>query len=91
MYIKTSVQNSVFKRKTSFAKDQGNIAFTIQSLILNVSIVLCWLPVNIINLLMVVMDRYSMQAVVWATIAIMPINSVIYPLLFIIATLRKQN
>ena len=91
MYIEISVQNSVFTFKTSFGKEQGNIAFTTQIVILNVSIVLCWLPVNITNFLMLVMDRFSMQAVAWVTIAIMPINSVIYPLVFIITTFRKKN
>ena len=53
--------------------------------------VLCWIPSGIIYLVTMSLDKYPIKLVIWSTIALTPINSVVNPIVFIIASVRCHN
>ncbi len=52
--------------------------------------ILCWLPSSIIFLVSLYLDTYPVEMVVWVTVAIMPMNSVADPVIFL-TILFKEN
>ena len=77
-------QHNIFRQRTK-------VSVVIQLLIVTASNVACWIPANIIYLISLYMSKYSKELMVWTTIAITPINSVINPFLFIVTTIRKNQ
>ena len=66
---------------------------TIKNLILQVMVVtssnlLCWLPSDIIYISSLFQSKYSTDLVIWTTIAVTPINSIINPVVFIVTTIK---
>ena len=62
---------------------------TVQLIIISFSNILCWFPSSTIFLISLFVGQYPPSMVLWTTILIIPINSIVNPLIFIIATLRK--
>ncbi len=60
-----------------------------QLLVLTFSNIVCWLPSSVIYIYSVFASDYPLSMLVWTTIAIMPINSVINPFVLIVVTVRK--
>ncbi len=52
---------------------------------------LCWIPCNIIFLTAWFLDTYPIEMVMWATIVIMPLNSLTIPLVFLGTYIRKMK
>ena len=63
----------------------------VQLVILTSSNIICWIPANIVNLSSLYMETYSTDLLIWTTIIVTPVNSLINPLLFIITTIRKAT
>ena len=63
----------------------------IQIFIVTVSNVLCWIPSGIIYLVALFLKKYPVDLIIWSTIAITPINSVINPVVFIVANFRSHK
>lgn len=57
--------------------------------VISISSLLYWIPANIIYLAAVMMDRYPMEMVEWSMVAVVPIYSVVYPLVFIGTSARS--
>ena len=53
--------------------------------------VLCWIPSGIIYLVTMSLEKYPINLAIWSTIAITPINSVINPIVFIVANVRSHK
>ena len=69
---------------------------TIKNLILQVMVVtssnlLCWLPSDIIYISSLFQSKYSTDLVIWTTIAVTPINSIINPVVFIVTTIKLST
>ena len=69
---------------------KGNLNIITQLFIVTISNILCWLPANIIYITAMFLDRYSTDLIIWTTVGVMPINSVINPVVFTIVCLRKN-
>ena len=54
-----------------------------QIVILTLSCILCWVPVNVMLISIQFMDTYSIEMVIWVTVFAGSINSVVYPLMFL--------
>ena len=58
----------------------------LQIIILTVSNIICWIPSGIIYLTLVFLDKYSIGIALWTPVVITPINSIVNPIIFSIAT-----
>lgn len=68
---------------------RSNVALIIQIVIVTSSNIFCWIPSSIIYVLSMFMKEYPIDMIIWITIAVTPINSIINPLVYISTTLRK--
>ena len=71
------------------SKSQSNVSLIIQLLTITVSNVICWVPSSIIFVMSMFMQTYPTEMLIWTSVAVVPINSIINPVVFIITTLRK--
>ena len=67
----------------------SKITFVVQVLILIISPVICWIPSDIIYIMSIALHTFPIDMVVWTNINITTINSIIYPLVFVITTFKK--
>ena len=72
------------------SKNQNAISMTIQLIIITGSNILCWIPSITIHTIPMFMDQYPINMIIWTTVAVSPINSIINPIVFIMAVIRKQ-
>ena len=63
----------------------------IQIFVVTVSNIICWIPSGIIDLVALFLKKYPINLIIWSTIAITPINSVINPIVFIVANFRSHK
>ena len=63
----------------------------VQLELLTSSNIVCWVPANIVYLSSLYMERYSIDLLIWKTIIVTPVKSLINPLLFIITTIKKTT
>ena len=69
---------------------QKSIAPYVQICILMFSNVLCWILGNMIYSVSVFMDQYPIHMMMWTTVLVSPINSVIHPIVFILIVSKKS-
>ena len=91
MYIllyKKTKQTKMIKE----AKSKKNTSsMIIHLVIITFSNILCWFPTNITYIAAMVMTTYPIDLVLWTVITVLPCNSIINPLVFIISTLKKKH
>ena len=82
--------NKVKSSKESVGKGKTNSIKTIMSqlLLTSTSNIMCWFPTNAIYLSAMYLSTYPIDLVIWATVIVMPINSVINPCVFVVTNLR---
>ena len=66
-----------------------NISLLIQLIVVTFSNVLCWVPANIIYIITMVSPTYPIDLVIWMTVFVVPLNSIINPTAFISTYFRK--
>lgn len=62
-----------------------------QLVIVSVSNVICWCPTSILYISAMFLPRYPVHLVIWATVCVTPMNSVINPLVFMSTTWKKAS
>ena len=75
--------------KESLSKKKSSVGLIVQIIVITGSNILCWIPSSIIYLASVFFTSYPIEKIMWTIIIVVPINSVINPLVFIVTTLRK--
>ncbi len=65
-----------------------NLTMILQLVVVTASNILCWIPFDIIYILSLFLLRYPVEMVIWTTIAVTPINSVVNPLVFIATSIN---
>ena len=68
---------------------ESNISLMFQLILITLSNILCWFPVNIIYVSIMFLPRYPLNLLIWSTIIILPLNSIINPCVFIYTSIRK--
>ena len=71
------------------SRKQSNVPLIFQIIIVTASNILCWIPSDVVYIMAIFLDKYPINMVVWTTIAVTTINSVLNPIVFITTTLRK--
>ena len=90
MYSKLvlSLTNSQRQLKPGTKKEKSLKPLFKQILILTVSSVLCWVPLNTISISIRFMEKFSIEMVIWITVLAGSMNSMIYPLIFLASNVR---
>ncbi len=65
------------------------ISVVVQILAVTLSNVMCWVPANTIFLLSLFTNTFSTDLIVWTTVVVVPINSIINPCIFLICSVRR--
>ena len=69
--------------------DDSNTLLFLQLAILTLSNFLCWIPADTIYVVTMYLPKYPMEFIMWTSGVILPINSIIYPLIFSVLCIRK--
>ncbi len=86
-----SLKKSQERLKGSVSKQQSNTPLLVQVVVISSSNILCWIPSSVVYLSAMFMKEYPVQMVVWTTVAINPLNSLINPIVFCIMSVRKMR
>ena len=86
-YLK-SYDNDFFENGS---QKKSHAPLFIQIFIVTVSNILCWIPSGTIYLVALFLKKYPVNLIIWSTIAVTPINSVINPVVFIVANFRSHK
>ncbi len=73
----------------SMSKKISDVPLVAQVACLTICSFLCWIPSGVIFLLALYLDEYSTEMLMWTTIAVVPLNSIVNPIVFIATTARK--
>ena len=70
-------------------KQSSHISLLIPLIVVTFSNVICWFPANTIYIITMVSPVYPIDLVIWMTVFVVPLNSIINPFVFISTNLRK--
>lgn len=84
-----SLKKSQETLQQSMSKKQSNLSLVVQIIIVTSSNILSWIPCGIIYVMVMFMEKYPIDMLIWITIGVAPINSVVNPIVFISTTVRK--
>ncbi len=85
----TGIKASQHKVARAKSSAKSNRALILQLVIMTASNSLCWVSSSAIYLTASFLERYPTSMLVWTTVSVSPINSIVNPVIFIITTLRK--
>ena len=77
------------KLKLNENNKKENLFILAQIITVTLSNIICWVPSGIIYLHSTFVEKYSIDIVIWTTIFITPINSLINPAIFTIVTVKN--
>ena len=85
-----SLVNEVNKSKIIIRKQKSDSTTKMMSqlILTSISNILCWFPTNTIYLCAMYLSTYPINLVIWATVVVMPINSVINPCVFLFTNVK---
>ena len=86
-YLK-GIKNNLTEKGVS---SKSHLPIYVQVCLITVSNILCWIPSGIIYLVVMSLEKYPINLIIWSTIVITPINSIINPVVFIIGSVRSHQ
>ncbi len=89
IFLVKELKKSQNTLKGSASKEASNQALFVQIVIITSSNIICWIPSLIIHILSMFLEKYSVEMVLWVSVAVTPLNSLVNPVVFIVTTLRK--
>ena len=87
MHVNKSVG---FMQKSESLINPKNKLMLFQLILTSISNMLCWFPVNAIYISAMFLSVYPSNLVIWTTVIIMPLNSMINPCIFILMKLKSS-
>ncbi len=72
------------------SKQESKFVLVGQLIMVTASNILCWLPANVVYLVSMFLTRYPIDLVVWTTIAVLPLNAIFNPAIFLSVSVRKM-
>ncbi len=73
------------------SKKTSDVPIFVQLVAITSSNLLCWIPSGIIHLISLFVKPYPMEMLIWVNIVVLPMNSIVNPIIFIITTIRKYR
>ncbi len=84
------VQGAKKSKKLSKSKPTTWLtSLLVQLYLISLSNILCWIPTNIIYIVSLTMSQYPTELIIWTAAALVPLNSVINPIVFISTSVRS--
>ncbi len=83
------LQSQISVETLTLSKKSKNAPLFAQLVALTMSSMVCWIPVNIAQVTAMNVPRHPTKLVVWMTITVAPLNSVVYPLVLGGVSLKK--
>ena len=71
------------------SKKKSNKGIIVQVVCITGSNIICWIPSGVIFWVFLFQQQYNIDAAIWNTIAVVPLNSVINPTVLGVVVLRK--
>ena len=62
-----------------------------QLLVSSLSNILCWFPMNVLYIALMFFPLYSINIIIWLLVIVLPLNSIISPLINNLKTLKKEQ
>ncbi len=89
--INTLLGEIIADSQNEFAKSTGHRRkfLTLQLALLTASCILCWTSSSAFFLTSTFIVQYPMELAVWVHAAVLPINSIVWPTIFVAVTIRK--
>ncbi len=84
-----SLKKSQRKLQQTTSKKKSSSAIIVQIVLLTACCVICWIPSGIVFLVVMFMKQFSLQMVTWVTVAVVPLNSCVTPVIFMGLCVRK--
>ena len=91
IYVKLvlSLQKSQENLKNATSATHSYVTTIVQFVVITGSNIICWIPSCAIFLFSTFSTNYPMDMLIWTTIAVNPVNSLINPAVFIVTSMRK--
>ena len=89
VHLSISLKESQEQLKISKGKSYFSSFFLAQVFISICSIIFCWIPSNVVYVTTMFLNQYSIAIIEWTIVGIMPINSAVFPFLFVLAGKRR--
>ena len=68
-----------------------NVTLILQLIMQSLSNILCWFPTNAVYVAAMLLTTYPLELVLWTTVVVLPLNSVINPSAFIVRYLHRYG
>ena len=84
--------NKVYEsqKATRKSKSDDNTSLVVQLLVITLSNILCWLPVNTLYISAMFLSTYPVNLVSWSTVIGIPVNSIINPSVLTVICIKKH-
>ncbi len=91
IHIKLYFELEASRKKVEFLSMQikSDVALISQLIAVTLSTLFCWIPSSVIYVVAMVAQSYPIEMVLWATLIISPLNSLLNPVIFLTVTLRR--
>ena len=91
MHFKLVEEHKMSNKIMNIAKSrkESSEALIYQIIILTISLILSWVPSNIIYIVSMLLDKYSIEMITLTMIVVIPMNSIVTQLVFILTTTKK--
>ena len=89
IFLVYNINKSIRSLQTSKSTNISSKITMYQLIITSTSNIICWFPANTIYLSAMFLSSYSIDLVIWTTVMITPINSIINPSIFMITSIKK--
>ena len=91
IYLFLFVSLKAHVKTVAFAHTKVNSYLVFQLIMVTGSNMIGWFPSSIIFIYSLIMPKYPTNLVMWATVFIIPVNSIINPIIFLMADLRGKK
>ena len=79
------------KTRRSSKTENSRYHLTLQLVTITTSNLLCWIPSSLVYIICMFQSTYPPSMIFWTTVVVVPINSIIHPLVFTITSLRSLH
>ncbi len=80
--------HKVNKSKISKSVSKSSTSLVVQLVVVTSTQIVCWIPANILYLICLIVPQYPPELVIWTTVLLVPINSIVNPIVFIFTSIR---
>ena len=87
--LKISQRNACVNKNKKRKKSLAQILVKITVIML--SCFLSWLPSNILFVVLMFKEKYPVGIIIWIIVAVVPINSVVSPVIFIVTNFKYKK